>query len=85
MSKRAVGRPKKINFNKVPDISIVLNETDLLKLKRNLCMPLTNDELSVYATSLVAHAGAEIKIEYPAKKKLPWYKRFLSWFFKVKA
>lgn len=78
-NKRKVGRPKKVNYT--PTINLTYSDNliwDIMRIKRQLGMPLTIGEL----TGLVNHDLAPYKITavIEIKPKLKWYQKVLKWF-----
>lgn len=77
--KRKVGRPRKQNF--IPTINLVYSDNllwDVLRIKRQLGMPLTLGELN----GLINHdlAPYRMKATITITPKQYWYKRIINWF-----
>lgn len=78
-NKRKVGRPKKVNYT--PTINLTYSDNliwDIMRIKRQLGMPLTIGEL----TGLVNHdlAPYGIKAVIEIKPKYKWYQKVLNLF-----
>ena len=77
--KRKVGRPKKINYT--PKIELIYSDTlfwDIMKIKRQLGMPLTIGELNGLVNRDLIPYG--FKAVITITNKLKWYQKVLQWF-----
>lgn len=78
--KKKVGRPKKVDYT--PSVSIDMNydlTNQVLFVKKQLGVALTNSELESLANAMLNTYGITVQIT-ECTKKIPFYKRIINWF-----